>query len=685
MAKRVVLIGHPVVHSLSGALQQAAFDELGIDATYEPLDTPLDRPAGRVAALRGDDYLGANITVPYKERVVPDGRPPTEEAQRTGAVDTITREGARLVGHNTDVPRLPPGARRAGRQARRCPRRRSCWAPAAAPAPRSTSLITAGFQHVVVFNRHLHRAEGLVRHFARSAAHMELRAKPWHESVLEAELAKTKVLINASSVGRDPDESPIPAELLPPELLVLDLLYVPQRDAAAARCARRPARRRTLNGDLMLLHQSAAAFQLWTGQEAPWTCSASAGVGRATSAERARVRDASEETARRDAAARPATATHERRSGAPERRRLAHRGRAARRDAGSCRDVRAGGSHARQPRVGQGRPLAGHGRRPGRTGAREPGPRRRLPADALMGEEDAPTPRATPGSPPTVVERGRRARDRASTAGEVVEALDALRRSGRARPALVDARPGGWHEGLPAQRAVRGRAGARRGRRGRAGVPRLPQPADAATGAVGCLFVAERGRGRPAAAARRSAAEAARIAVSSPVTDGARRATPNRSRQATRPVRDRADRCRGWALTAPPLRLDSQAKYAVVARGDASIYLRLPHGDYRENVWDHAAGSLIVEEAGGRVSRRGRAAARLHAGTTTERQPGHRGHGSGSPRCGAGRSARGAGHGSVGRIQASVPRHSPTDRCTGDTKGLSGRRSTVDWRAWTTS
>jgi HAL2 family 3'(2'),5'-bisphosphate nucleotidase len=55
-------------------------------------------------------------------------------------------------------------------------------------------------------------------------------------------------------------------------------------------------------------------------------------------------------------------------------------------------------------------------------------------------------------------------------------------------------------------------------------------------------------------------------------------------------------------ITAPPVRLDSQAKYAVVARGDAAISLRLPHGDYRENVWDHAAGALIVEEAGGRVS-----------------------------------------------------------------------------------
>jgi 3'(2'), 5'-bisphosphate nucleotidase len=54
-------------------------------------------------------------------------------------------------------------------------------------------------------------------------------------------------------------------------------------------------------------------------------------------------------------------------------------------------------------------------------------------------------------------------------------------------------------------------------------------------------------------------------------------------------------------ITAEPIRLDSQTKYAVVARGDASIYLRVPRGDYRENVWDHAAGYLIVTEAGGRV------------------------------------------------------------------------------------
>jgi 3'(2'), 5'-bisphosphate nucleotidase len=56
-------------------------------------------------------------------------------------------------------------------------------------------------------------------------------------------------------------------------------------------------------------------------------------------------------------------------------------------------------------------------------------------------------------------------------------------------------------------------------------------------------------------------------------------------------------------ITAPPLRMDSQCKYGAVARGDASIYLRMPtRADYREKIWDHAAGMLVVEEAGGAVS-----------------------------------------------------------------------------------
>lgn len=267
MAKRVVLIGHPVARSLSAKLQQAAFEALGIGATYELQDRPLIELPAAIEALRGADCLGASITVPYKERVVPMVDRLTEEAQATGAVDTITREGKRLIGHNTDVLGFRPALDAlVGRQ--KMPREAVVLGAGGGARAAVYSLITASFLHVVVFNRHLHRAEAMVRHFGRSAAHMELRAKPWHESVMEAELARAKILVNASSLGREPDDTPIPATILPPDLLVLDLLYTP-RETRFMREARAAGATAVMNGDLMLIHQSAAAFELWTGQSAP--------------------------------------------------------------------------------------------------------------------------------------------------------------------------------------------------------------------------------------------------------------------------------------------------------------------------------------------------------------------------------------------------------------------------------
>jgi shikimate dehydrogenase len=264
MTKRVVLIGHPVAHSLSGAMQQAAFDAQGVDATYELWDRPPIQLPEAIAELRSDDFLGANVTIPHKERVVPLVDRLTEEAHATGAVNTITKEGKRLVGHNTDVAGFRTALDRlVGKQ--KMPRHAIILGAGGGARAVVYGLITEGFQRVVVFNRHLHRAEGLVKHFGKSAAHMELRAMPWHESIIEAELAKTKLLINATSIGLATDDSPVAGEILPPDLLVLDLIYSRTRllrDAEAAGST-------VMDGELMLLHQGAAAFTLWTGQPAP--------------------------------------------------------------------------------------------------------------------------------------------------------------------------------------------------------------------------------------------------------------------------------------------------------------------------------------------------------------------------------------------------------------------------------
>jgi shikimate dehydrogenase len=264
MTKRVVLIGHPVAHSLSGAMQQAAFDAAGIDARYESWDRSALELADAIGEVRGDDFLGANVTIPHKERVVPLIDRSTEDAQATGAINTITREGRRLVGHNTDVNGFEAALDKlVGRQ--KMPRHAVVLGAGGGARAVVFGLIREGFQRVVIFNRHLHRAEGLVKHFGRGASHMDLRAMPWHESIIESELAKTRVLINATSIGLTSDVSPIPAGILPSDLLVLDLIYNRTRflrDAEAAGCT-------VSDGETMLLHQGAAAFTLWTGQAAP--------------------------------------------------------------------------------------------------------------------------------------------------------------------------------------------------------------------------------------------------------------------------------------------------------------------------------------------------------------------------------------------------------------------------------
>jgi shikimate dehydrogenase len=267
MSKRIVLIGHPVAHSLSGAMQQAALDALGVDARYELLDRTLLELPATIEELRGDDYLGANVTIPHKERVAPMMDRLTEDAQATGAVNTITKEGRRLIGHNTDVPAFRKTLDvLVGRQ--KMPKSAVVLGAGGGARAVVFGLIIEGFQRVIVFNRHLHRAEGMVRHFGRSASHMELRAMPWHESVIEAELAKAKVLVNSTAVGLSSDETPIPAELMPPDLLVLDLIYTPA-ETRLLRDAKSAGATAAMNGELMLLHQGAAALQLWTGQPAP--------------------------------------------------------------------------------------------------------------------------------------------------------------------------------------------------------------------------------------------------------------------------------------------------------------------------------------------------------------------------------------------------------------------------------
>ncbi len=132
------------------------------------------------------------------------------------------------------------------------------------------------------------------------------------------------------------------------------------------------------------------------------------------------------------------------------------------------------------------------------------------------------------------------------------------------------------------------------------GCPNLPVKGMEQEGVRGCLFVAVRGEGAEVLGLDHPVAR--RIHVTSVIDPSLARACesyePEHSaHEVTLNV------ARDLGISQPPLRLDSQAKYGVVARGDASFYLRVPpQKTYREKIWDHAAGSILVEEAGGRVT-----------------------------------------------------------------------------------
>jgi 3'(2'), 5'-bisphosphate nucleotidase len=143
------------------------------------------------------------------------------------------------------------------------------------------------------------------------------------------------------------------------------------------------------------------------------------------------------------------------------------------------------------------------------------------------------------------------------------------------------------------------------------GCPNLPLDAAQPGGPVGCLFIGVKGQGAFVQAIPKLAESASdrlcctgeqRVCVSN-VSDAAKAVFCESVESGHSAHDDSAEVARRLGVTAPPYRIDSQCKYAAVARGDASIYLRLPtQADYQEKIWDHAAGWAVITEAGGQVS-----------------------------------------------------------------------------------
>jgi len=262
------VIGHPVAHSRSPAMQQAAFDALGMAVRYELWDTPPDQLATRVAGLRAPEVLGANVTIPHKTTVLPllDAVAPSASPP-LGAVNTIVREesaaGVRLVGYNTDVPAL-----------RRVLAEQSAWAA----GRRMLVLGAGGAARAALAVAQLEGVEVTVAARRMEGARAALAAlAPAHvldlaeTDALAGALAGAHVLVNTTPVGmRAAEASPLPLDLLrqlSPTSFVFDMIYSPPETALVH--AARALGLRAQGGLPMLLYQGALAFTLWTGHEPP--------------------------------------------------------------------------------------------------------------------------------------------------------------------------------------------------------------------------------------------------------------------------------------------------------------------------------------------------------------------------------------------------------------------------------
>jgi shikimate dehydrogenase len=264
------VMGHPVAHSLSPAMQNAAFAEVGIDAVYLALPVAPDALSEAIRGAHALGFQGLNVTVPHKEKAAAwcvrlDG-----VAREVGAVNTLKRAPDGYQGTNTDAPAcrdllaalgVGPGTKAlllgAGGAARA-----AGWA-----------LLALGAS-VRVAARRPEAAVALCRDLSRLGRHGHPEPAPWAEVAVEA--GRAAVVVNGTSAGLHAKAEGLPALTWSKGQVAVDFVYGDTAFMGAARAAGA----RLVTGEQILLRQGALAFTHWTGRPAPEAAMARAIAGR---------------------------------------------------------------------------------------------------------------------------------------------------------------------------------------------------------------------------------------------------------------------------------------------------------------------------------------------------------------------------------------------------------------------
>jgi shikimate dehydrogenase len=230
-------------------MHNAAFDALALDWSYELLDIPPGELPGAMLKLRSVDAGGANVTIPYKRAVMEHLDTIDPDAVRAGAVNTIAKEGARLVGSNTDVAGIRSALAEVGLEAGGA----DVVILGAGGSARAAAIALEGAHLTFVARR-------------PEEVNVPGRVVAWSDPAWPRAARSADLLLNATPLGRR-EEMPLRPNALPRDGAVIDLVYV--RGGSPLVRKARSLGLRTADGWGILLAQGARSFEIWTGRPAP--------------------------------------------------------------------------------------------------------------------------------------------------------------------------------------------------------------------------------------------------------------------------------------------------------------------------------------------------------------------------------------------------------------------------------
>ena len=260
------VVANPIKHSVSPFIHNSTFEATKTNGVYLAWEVEATDLAETVANIRRYQMFGINLSMPYKEQVIPYLDELSEEARLIGAVNTVVNREGTLIGYNTDGKgffKSLPSFKISGK------RMVLLGAGGAAKAILAQAILD-GVSQVSVFVRSA--SMGKTKPYLEKLQHetgfrVDLFALEDAQE-LQENITQADLLVNATSVGMDGTSQPIPTSIvLPEKLLVADVIYQPF-ETPFLKWAKEQGNE-AINGLCMLLYQAAEAFQLWTDKEMP--------------------------------------------------------------------------------------------------------------------------------------------------------------------------------------------------------------------------------------------------------------------------------------------------------------------------------------------------------------------------------------------------------------------------------